>query len=396
MPRISLKDKYPKLWNELDINKNKEEFPKINLNRISPGSHTKLWWICRIHGNYLQSPGHRIYMNTSCPKCGKINAASKISQNRINIAVKNKSTLKILFPDIWNDINIDETKKLFPNLDIKNITCSNKKKIFWNCKIHGIYKMSVCERTSLNSGCPICGKIKRKSSLRKTAEIKAVINKNTLKEKYPNIWNELDFDKNLKLFSDIDLNNISYSSNIKLYWLCSLCRNSYFISPNNRTNRYCSCPLCGLKHKSIPEISLFEIIKAVDNNATSGFLFEGKECDIYSEILNLFLEYDGYYWHKDKKDYDLEKSKLFNNYGKSIRIIETLDKNKLDIKKEIIDNIIFYYVQTNYTKKYFSQIRFIINDILNKDINEDEIKNIFLEVKRKYSLNSKGGVHDKS
>lgn len=48
-------------------------------------------------------------------------------------------------------------------------------------------------------------------------------------------------------------------------------------------------------------------LKIIPNDRT---VLEGKEIDILLPDLNIGFEYDGIYWHKDRKQYDKEKDDL--------------------------------------------------------------------------------------
>ena len=68
--------------------------------------------------------------------------------------------------------------------------------------------------------------------------------KKLLKYNFPEIYKELDFERNTREFPNINLENISYGSGIKLYWICPDCKNSYYTSVHSRTNMGSKCPYC--------------------------------------------------------------------------------------------------------------------------------------------------------
>ena len=62
---------------------------------------------------------------------------------------------------------------------------------------------------------------------------------NSLKDKFPNLAKEWDYDKN----GDLKPENISYGSAQKIWWICPL-GHEYEARPNDRTSRNSNCPYC--------------------------------------------------------------------------------------------------------------------------------------------------------
>ncbi len=60
------------------------------------------------------------------------------------------------------------------------------------------------------------------------------------------------------------------------------------------------------------DIDNYPQLKIIPNDRT---ILEGKEIDILLPDLNIGFEYDGIYWHKDRKQYDKEKDDLACNKG---------------------------------------------------------------------------------
>lgn len=388
-----LKIKFPEIFEQLDFTKNAKEFPNINLDKITYGSKRKLWWVCEIHGSYLDTPNHRTNMRTKCPKCSRLSGKIKLKRKLLEKSKAENRLLKDYSSKLFSEINIENTLKYFPNIDIDNFTISDKRNIFWNCEIHGLFRMPVNSRVYMKSGCQLCAKEKRQKSLRNTATKKAKLSGNTLKLKFPELFSEIDFERSKKEFLDLDIENIPYSSNVKIYWICPRCGKSYLKSPNARTNLGETCN-CNSKNRSIPELAIYEILKdKYDNSAESGTKFNGKECDIYSPKYLLFVEYDGNKWHENKRDYDLQKSKYFSTLGKSIRILETNDSKKYNEFSEIIDGVKFYYISDKYSSyEYYERLSEILVDITERKIQIDpyNINVYFVKIAKK-----EGRTYDK-
>jgi hypothetical protein len=64
-------------------------------------------------------------------------------------------------------------------------------------------------------------------------------------KKYPDIAKEWDYEKN----GNIDVNKVFYASNIKRWWKCEICGNSFEMAVCNRTTRGQGCPYCRMSKK---------------------------------------------------------------------------------------------------------------------------------------------------
>ena len=88
------------------------------------------------------------------------------------------------------------------------------------------------------------------------------------------------------------------------------------------------CPFCTLTPQSKQELTItFELMKLFKNIDPKGLKtkLEGRlrAIDIFIPKLNLCIEFDGSYWHKDKKRIDKIKSEmLFEEGFKLIRVRE--------------------------------------------------------------------------
>ena len=94
------------------------------------------------------------------------------------------------------------------------------------------------------------------------------------------------------------------SSHHKVWWLCPK-GHSYDSIPKSRTgkNKH-GCTYC-TKSTSAPEIRILSELKWIFNEVNSRFKIDTTEIDIFLPKFNLAIEYDGWYYHKDKKDKDL-------------------------------------------------------------------------------------------
>ena len=136
---------------------------------------------------------------------------------------------------------------------------------------------------------------------------------------FPEIAREWHPTKNGKLTP----NQITPSSTKKVWWLCPK-GHSYFSIPKSRTgkNKH-GCTYC-TKHTSEPEIRILSELKWLINEVNSRFKIDGTEIDIFLPNLNLGIEYDGCYFHKDREVKDLAKNQFL--LSRSIHLIRVREK----------------------------------------------------------------------
>lgn len=124
---------------------------------------------------------------------------------------------------------------------------------------------------------------------------------------------------------------------------CNLCHNTFDSTvyvPNN-----VFCELCHPDKKNVGEKSILDFLsselngKVVSRNNRT--ILNGKELDFYIPDLNIAIEYNGLYWHKESarvsKNYHLDKTRACEEKGiKLIHIFENEWLQKQNIVKSII------------------------------------------------------------
>jgi len=204
-------------------------------------------------------------------------------------------------------------------------------------------------------------------------------NKQLLKNSYPKLLNEWDYSKNNKDLID----NISFKSVKSVYWKCKK-NHSWTTSPYHRTIDKTGCPYCA-RPSSKPEIRIYcELIKFFPN-AKSRFKFKNKEIDVFLPEQKLAIEYDGYYYHKNRIKEDQNKNNFYKkNKIELIRIREwTLPKtrnedisgHKLGINKQNMNSIFRILKEKKIINKiqfneYLKMKSFINNRLYTKIVSE--------------------------
>lgn len=291
-PKNILSNAEPEIALQWHPEKNGDLTPNI----ISKWSVKKVWWLCEKGHEWEAYINNRTKRKDGCPFCSGRYATAEES-------------LLTLFPEVSKDWHPTKNKdltpdKVLPNSNIKAWwVCSRNSEHEWQSMIG-----SKVRSTAESRGCPYCAGKKASKDY-------------NLEKSHPELANEWDFEKNIKLPS-----NYTPASNKKVWWKCSVCEFNWESSINNRTSR--GCPKCSRGFQSsYPEQVIYYYLKQYFNKVINGkkinYLGQVYTIDIYIEDLNLVIEYDGEYAHKNKEERDYKKSDaIIANNIKLIRIRE--------------------------------------------------------------------------
>ena len=248
--------------------KNRPHFP---LN-ILPKARLKVWWLCE-HGHQYraQVSSRTSTMKSGCPYCAGQRAT--LTNN-----------LKVKFPDIAADWDLEANHPLRP----EDVLPETHKKVHWVCSKHGSYPANIGDRTRHNSGCPYCSG-------------RLVSDDNRLSILYPKIAEEWHPTKNGKLLPS----DTSFGSGQKAYWLCKN-NHTYPAAIASRTINSTGCPFCS-RQTSKPELRMLAELSWVFENTQSRFRVGRYELDVAIPLFQIGVEYDGYYFHKNRQTKDKQK-----------------------------------------------------------------------------------------
>jgi hypothetical protein len=326
---------------------------------VTPGSRKKVWWKCDKGDDHLweSSISNRAYNQTGCPVCS-------------NQKVVESKSLAITHPEVSKQWHPTKNGNLLPT----QVTSGSNKTVWWKCDKGDdhIYKERIYNKSN-GSGCSVCANITIVSS-----NCLATLNPKLADEWHPTknenltpfdvsegsdklVWwkcdkgddhewqtpiyrrkvsgcpfclgQEIDSTNSMdKLFPEIarqwhptlngDLypSDIRKSSNRKVWWKCQKGSDHVWrASPNTRTSGH-GCPFCTLTPQSKQELTItFELMKFFKNIDPKGFktrLGDNlRAIDIYIPKLNLCIEFDGSYWHKNKRELDKIKSEMLLDEG---------------------------------------------------------------------------------
>ena len=209
-------DNHPELLSEWDYEKNNAVH--INVNTVTYGSKTKVWWKCNTcKGKYKMSINNRT-SGQGCPYC----AGKKVLKGYNDLQAKHPE----LVESEW-----DWDKNNKHGLKPDSITYGSKTKVWWKCNTcKGKYMMSINNKTN-GQGCPFC------------AGQKVLKGFNDLQTKHPElVESEWDWDENNK--KGLKPDEITSGSNRKAWWNCNKCSGKYEMSICNRIMKSRGCPYC--------------------------------------------------------------------------------------------------------------------------------------------------------
>lgn len=191
----------------------------------------------------------------------------------------------------------------------------------------------------------------------------------------PDISSEWNYEKN----NDLLPNMVTLHSNKKVWWKCSVCGHEWHTKISYRS--YGSgCPGCWAEMQtSFPEQAILFYCKQI-TDAESRYSEFGKEIDIYLPKLNIGIEYNGSYWHKDTKR---TESKINFFQQNNIKIITITDG-----PSDIIDENVIIHTNKSLDwaiKKLFELIKLPCVDI-NTKRDEQKIYQQYLIYKKENSF----------
>lgn len=336
----SLYSLFPEIAKEWHPTKNNKTPDKVTF-----GSGKKAWWLCPEGHSYDSVISSRTgKRKSSCPYCSGHKATER-------------NNLLETHPDI--------AKEWHPTLNEENPSkrsYGSNKKVWWLCPKGHNYEQSIDKRTMRGYQCPYCSGQK-------------VGNDNNLEVMFPEIAKEWHPTKNGKLTPrDITPG----SSHHKVWWLCPK-GHSYDSLPKSRTgkNKH-GCTFC-TKQTSVPEIRILSELKWLFDDVNSRFKINTTEIDIFLPKFNIAIEYDGWFYHKDKKHKDLKKNAFLSSqkiifFRVREHPLELLSENDLNIsqnslkKKDLnkVFKMIYPFVDKNIRQKiteYYDKSSFVNEDL---------------------------------
>jgi hypothetical protein len=337
----SLQNVYPKLAKELHPHKN----GKLTADKIYAGGKNQYWWKCDKGDDHEWEADipHRVRANKpgGCPIC-------------INRKIVTSNRLTITNPNIAKEWHPTKNGKLNPS----HYTAGSLKKVWWKCDKGDDHewKTTISKRVQWRQNCPVC--INKK-----------IVLSNCLKTTHLHLIDEWDFERNTIVLPT----KVGAGSHKRVWWKCKINNHHIWraIIYTRALNGY-GCPFCTLTPQSREElVILFELKSIFKNINPKGYKIKIdkklKAIDIYIPELTLAVEYDGSYWHQNKKEVDKRKSKILLDEG-----MDVIRLRQKPLKKIFKNDIL---VENKFNgKKITDDILTQIKD--NYDLNKLQLKKI--------------------
>ncbi|UJF20266.1 hypothetical protein L0B53_19220 (plasmid) [Vibrio sp. SS-MA-C1-2] len=276
---------FPTLLKEWHPSKNNN----LTLFDLSPGSGKKVWWKCP-KGNdheWLGSIKGRT-KGGGCPICS----------NQLLVRSNSLGSTNPKLSKQWHPTKNDDLTPfdVFP---------SSSKKVWWLCDKNSTHEWEAkINNRANNKGCPICVN-------------QILIKENSLGSVSQKLSEQWHPTKN----GDLTPYDVAPFSKKKVWWKCPRGNDHEWQATVNHRNRGTGCPKCNPVW-SIPELRLFTELSLIFNKVEHRALLFGQEIDIYIHDINVGIEYDGFYWHKDKKSRDINKNEILLGKLTLIRLRE--------------------------------------------------------------------------
>ena len=279
----------------------------LDPNKITYGSHKKVWWKCVKCGHKWEqaimdrtrkrSPAH-------CPCCTS------------RFVVKGVNDFATFHPDDAKEWHPTKNGSLKPDM----VTVQSDKLVWWKCSKCGKdWQTKVRSKRS----CPHCLH-------------KPTIGKDDLATLYPEIAKEWHPTKN----GDLTPHDVKCRSNKKVWWLCPNHHEYQAVISERTSHSKTNCPICYKQNRtSFPEQAIFYYVKQIYPDAINGYredFLKNMELDIYIPSIRLAIEYDGEPWHgRDKLKREQQKYQRCHKQGiKLLRIREKMADLGSDIADE--------------------------------------------------------------
>lgn len=195
---------------------------------------------------------------------------------------------------------------------------------------------------------------------------------NSLVRRFPELCKEWHPAKNYQLKPEA----ISFGSRKKVWWICQR-GHEWLAEVSARTGLKTGCPRC-VSATSDFELRVFSEIRFFYKDAENRKKINSHEVDIFIPSLDLAIEFDGFYWHKEKIQKDEIKAKNLRKSGISlIRMREA----GLPIREHDIEVPIRYKTKKDLNRLFFA--------IFKRDQNRNTRRALKKYVKRKKYINDK-------
>ncbi len=279
---------YPSLIDEWDFSLNLNLSP----NQLRPQSNVKVYWRCLSKPYHIWkcSIAHRVN-GTGCPFCSN----QKLHEKESAYYQLPKKILK----EFKQECN--------PKVKLKNISIPYAKAIVWKCSVnskHLTWKACINTRMKGGNNCPECEPFRTNISFEKSVAFL-----------YPHLLSEWHKDNLLTL------KKVTPGSGRKGKWICKYRKShTYEMRVAHRVRGH-GCPKCR-NAPTLPELRLYSELDRYFSPELH-YKVGNTKIDVYLKDIKVAIEWDSYYFHKDRLKSD-EKKTIFL-LQKDMKIIRIRD-----------------------------------------------------------------------
>jgi hypothetical protein len=276
--------------------------------QVVAGASGRYWWMCPKGPDHAWPAEllnrHPHGDSNGCPFC-----------NGKRVSVTNN--LEALFPEVAGQWHSTKNGELTPG----QVVAGSSKKVWWKCPKGSDHEWEAAPASRIHgTGCPFCAGY-------------AVSITNSLSSLYPEVAKQWHPKKNGSLTPD----RVVASSHKKYWWRCEQEQlqepnHEWEVSPKSRiggggTGYPTGCPKCCLRQTSRAEQLLQYLLSLFLPVDLETGRIQGADikwhCDIVIPQTWLIVEYDGEYWHRNKRSGDIRKTKDLIDAGwRVIRVRE--------------------------------------------------------------------------
>lgn len=259
---------YPDAAAEWHPSKNGSLTPQTTL----PYTPKKIWWICKIGHEWEKSPNIRFSKsaNAGCPYCG----GTKILIGFNDLATTHPEVASQWHPTKNGILTTEMTKS------------GDERRFWWECSKGHEWQAGVYSRAVMGTHCPVCSGTKVDPG---------VTDLQTLNPALAAQWHPT---KNGNLVPD----EVTAFSSRKVWWQCSKNHVWEAAIANRHQGRNCAKCTSGEKaSKAEKELALYVESLGLDIVRHGRKTLNGQELDIYVPSRKIAIEYNGIYWHTEKR-----------------------------------------------------------------------------------------------
>ena len=325
---------------------------KHDINDIPYGSSVRLLWRCSKGHEWYVSVASRTYNKSNCPHCARM-------KNTIDFYTWCQNNGEIGAQFLSECTGIDEEGNKH---DINDIPYASRTKMLWRCSKGHEWPASINQRTAHKSNCPHCAKMKNNIDFYTWCQNNGEIGKQ-FEEQYTGI----DAEGNKH-----DINDISYGSNVELWWRCSK-GHEWYVSVASRTYNKSNCPYCIANSTSYPEQFIYWAFKQIFSQTISRGKHGGYEYDIAISEIHTCIEYSPTRWHEGNQERDKAKAEYCKAHN--VNFIYIMEDTDNQYEETWTPNYICFHMPKTYEKKKQTCIKLVdyLLSLFNHSISEINI-----------------------